>query len=182
MGKKQVIVITDGDHTAYRAVSAACAQLGLKPVRATVGNPTPISGSALIQAICHTPGDPVVAMVDDRGSANQGPGERDLAAILRAEELEVLGVVAVAANTRGVQGVVPDQSVTDAAEIVSQAVDKQGRTSGHVLHGDTVDVLRDYPEVTVIGLGDPGKMDGADAIGQGAPATTRALKSILGMQ
>jgi stage V sporulation protein AE len=177
--KKQVIVITDGDHTAYRAVAEACEGLGLDPVDATEGNPTPIQGQALLQAIYHASGNPVVAMVDDRGSAKKGRGERDLGTILDAEELDVLGVIAVAANTPGVKGVVPDLSIDHDAERVSEAVDKQGNASGHVLRGDTVDVLRNYPDVTVIGLGDPGKMGGDDAVGQGAPVTAQALKTIL---
>ncbi len=179
MAKKQVIVVTDGDRTAYQAISAACEELGLAPVGATEGNPTRIRGRQLIQAIQSTPGNPVVAMVDDRGAADTGPGERDLATILDAKDLEVLGVVAVAANTRGVRGVVPELSVDHDAEIVSNAVDKRGRVSGPVLRGDTVDVLRHYPKVTVVGLGDPGKMDGDDSVGRGAPATTEALKAIL---
>lgn len=177
--KKQVIVVTDGDRTAYQAIAEASRHLGLSPVVASRGNPTPIQGRALIHAILNTEGNTVVAMVDDSGDAGRGPGERDLVTILEDDQLEVLGVVAVAANTQGVKGVVPDRSVSHHAEMVSQAVDKEGYTKGHVLRGDTVDVLRQYPQVTVVGLGDPGKMGGDDAVERGAPATLRALKTLL---
>lgn len=180
MNKKQVIVVTDGDQTAYRAIAAACRTLGLHPVKATRGNPTPISGHRLIQAIQDEPGNPVVAMVDDRGEAGTGPGERDLETILDSDQLEVLGVVAVAANTRGVAGVVPELSIDHSAEMLTeQAVNKAGKAKGHVLRGDTVDVLRHYPDVLVVGLGDPGKMGGDDSAGDGSPATHEALKRIL---
>ncbi|WP_430626284.1 stage V sporulation protein AE [Sulfobacillus thermotolerans] len=46
--------------------------------------------------------------------------------------------------------------------------------------GDTVDVLADdVGDVPIIGLGDPGKMGGHDAIGHGVPATRRALEEVL---
>jgi stage V sporulation protein AE len=179
VANKQVIVVTDGDKTAYEAISRACKTLGLQPVRATRGNPTPIQGQSLIHAIEQTAGNPVVAMVDDRGDAGVGPGERDLKTILESDSLKVLGVVAVAANTRGVRGVIPEVSIDHDAQLVSEAVNKAGNESGHVLHGDTVDVLRQYPEVLVVGLGDPGKMGGGDAASKGAPATEEALKTIL---
>ncbi|MBX5466569.1 MAG: stage V sporulation protein AE [Firmicutes bacterium] len=174
-----MIVLTDGDHTAYRAAEVACRRLGIGLVRASAGNPTPLRGQALVEAIRKTPGDPVLAMVDDRGDPARGRGERALEDILRAPELDVVGVVAVAAHTRGVAGVRPDASVTAEAETVSGAVDKEGDPAGPVLHGDTVDVLARYPSVPVVGLGDPGKMDGEDRPERGAPATTEALRALL---
>ncbi len=182
VSKQQVIVVTDGDTTAYRGIHAACQEIGLKVVKATRGNPTPISGQPLIDAILAAGEDaqtPVVAMVDDRGEAGTGKGERDLAAILASDQLEVRGVIAVAADTRGVAGVVPDLSVDNRQRTVRQAVNKRGQVDGRVLRGDTVDVLRKFSEIPVVGLGDPGKMEGSDGAAHGSPVTLRALRAIL---
>ena len=183
--KQQVIVVTDGDTTAYRGIHAACQELGLTVVKATRGNPTPISGQQLIDAILAAGDDthtPVVAMVDDRGESGIGRGERDLAAILASDQLEVRGVIAVAADTRGVAGVVPDLSVDKRQRTVRRAVNKRGQVDGSVLRGDTVDVLRNFPAVPVVGLGDPGKMGGSDDASHGSPVTLRALRAIVNQE
>ncbi len=175
-----VIVVTDGDETAYRAIDVACQELELFPLMASRGNPTPLSGKALVKAVLEAPKEPVVVMVDDRGQADQGVGERDLEVLLKSPKLNVLGVVAVAANTRSVQGVAVDASVTQTGQVIDGVVNKKGRaTSGDTLHGDTVDVLHGHEELTVIGLGDPGKMEGHDTMSQGVPATKKALQEIL---
>ena len=178
-GKKRVVVVTDGDETAYRALSEACQDLDCHPLQASKGNPTPLSGEELIDAILKAPRDPVVVMVDDQGDADAGHGETALKALMDAPQLEVLGVVAVAANTRPVQGVKVEESVDRSAHLVSRAVNKAGKaTSSPILGGDTVDALHSYSGV-VIGLGDPGKMGGHDAIHEGVPATKRVLQEIL---
>lgn len=179
MAKRQVVILTDGDETAYRALSEACRDLDCHPLRASEGNPTPLSGPELVAAIHGAPSEPVVVMVDDRGEAGTGLGEKALDAVLQAPDIDVLGVVAVAANTRPVHGVKVDESVTQEAQVVNRAVDKEGRAaSSQVLKGDTVDVLEDYQGL-VVGLGDPGKMEGHDTIQRGVPATRRALEEIL---
>jgi stage V sporulation protein AE len=177
--KKRVIIVTDGDQTAYRALSAACEELHCHPLAASAGNPTPLDGQELLEAVQRAPADPVVVMVDDRGDAGQGPGERALKALTRSPEIEVLGVVAVAANTHSVYGVGVDRSVDQSGALVSHAVDKAGRqTSSDVLKGDTVDVLADYQGL-IVGLGDPGKMQGRDTVESGVPATRKAIEEIL---
>lgn len=177
--KKRVIILTDGDETAYDALSEACRDLQCHPLKASVGNPTPLSGEELIAAIARAPGEPVVVMVDDRGDARRGKGERALDALISAPELDVLGVVAVAANTHPVKGVEVDVSVDQDGHIIEHAVDKAGReVSGRRLKGDTVDVLDSY-QGPIVGLGDPGKMDGHDALSRGVPATRRAIEEIL---
>lgn len=178
--KKPVIVLTDGDETAYQALTEACHDLHCHAVRASKGNPTPLRGKSLIQAILNTPGDPVVVMVDDRGEADLGVGEEALQDIMDSGQLDVLGVVAVASNTPHVEGVRVDGSVTREGRLIEQAVDKSGLSvSNAVLRGDTVDVLAEYTDVPVVGLGDPGKMDGHDSVSKGVPATRRALEEIL---
>ncbi len=182
MNKKPVIIVTDGDETAFRAIEEASEALHLYPLKASKGNPTPLSGRSLVEAVENAPGDPVVVMVDDRGDAKTGPGEHDLDTLMQADSLEVLGVVAVAANTHPVSGVHVDSSVSRKGTLIRhRAVDKTGNpTAGDVLYGDTVDVLDDDEgQLPIVGLGDPGKMGGQDQIGRGAPATRRALQEIL---
>lgn len=181
MAQQPVIVVTDGDETAFHAIEAAAKSLRLKVLRQSHGNPTPLSGRELVERAREVGGgEPIVVMVDDQGEARLGKGEKALAGVLASEELRVLGVVAVAAHTRGVRGVVANVSVTGEGNVTPGAVDKDGDPSGGtVLKGDTVDVLRDYPGVYVVGLGDPGKMEGEDAISRGAPATAHAIREVL---
>lgn len=177
--KRAVIILTDGDETAYHALSEACHQLDCHPLRASEGNPTPLGGQDLVEAVLQAPAEPVVVMVDDRGDAGRGPGEDALSVLTQSPQLDVLGVVAVAANTHPVQGVPVDISVDQDGEVVHHAVDKAGReVHSHQLKGDTVDVLRSF-DGPVVGLGDPGKMDGHDRISKGVPATRRAIQEIL---
>lgn len=177
--KKRVIIVTDGDQTAYRALSEACDSLQCHPLRASEGNPTPMTGEELIQAIQRAPQEPVVVMVDDRGDAGLGRGERALDVLISSPALDVLGVVAVAANTHPVEGVTVGASVDQDGHVVSHAVDKDGHETGTtVLKGDTVDVLQSY-QGPIVGLGDPGKMEGHDALHHGVPATKRAIEEIL---
>ncbi|MHB1610150.1 MAG: stage V sporulation protein AE [Sulfobacillus sp.] len=177
---RDVIVVTDGDETAYRAIAAACRELDLYPLKSSQGNPTPLSADSLVKAVLDAPRQPVVVMVDDRGQADEGIGEKDLKALLESPQLNILGVVAVAANTPHVHGVAVDASVTQKGQVIERAVDKKGRaTSNAVIHGDTVDVLANHEEISIVGLGDPGKMEGYDSIGDGVPATKAALAEIL---
>ncbi|MCY0899456.1 MAG: stage V sporulation protein AE [Firmicutes bacterium] len=177
--KPRVIVVTDGDDTAFEAIKTACEDLSCHPLAASHGNPTPLSGSQLIDRILHAPRDPVVVMVDDRGERGEGAGEAALKTLLASDQIEVMGVVAVAANTRPVSGVSVQESVDQHGELTAHAVDKKGHpVAGHTLRGDTVDVLADF-RGPIVGLGDPGKMEGWDALDRGVPATRRALEEIL---
>jgi len=179
INKKRVIVLTDGDQTAYRALQTACDELNCHPLSASKGNPTPLDGKALLKAIQNAPKDPVVVMVDDRGDSRRGQGEDALSVLIESSEIDVLGVIAVAANTEPVQGVSVQSSVDQDGVVIHQAVNKDGHSvSGNLLKGDTVDVL-DAFSGTVVGLGDPGKMEGHDAIHRGVPATLRATQEIL---
>lgn len=178
--RPQVIVVTDGDETAWRAVSAAGEALGIRTLRLSHGNPTPVGGRRLADAVRASGASPVVVMVDDRGDPGRGAGERALGALLRDDGLDVLGVVAVASHTPHVRGVRPDVSVTAEGEVVSGAVDKEGDPAGGRLRGDTVDeIRRSGRDVFVVGLGDPGKMDGHDRVATGVPATRKALELVL---
>lgn len=177
---RDVIIVTDGDETAWHAIAAASKSLGLTPLARSRGNPTAADADAIVAAAQAAPSGTVVLMVDDQGDSGRGPGERVLAQLLRDERVHVLGVVAVASNTHGVQGVVPDVSVGQAGTPAPGAVDKLGRPTSGPLLGDTVDVLREAPHrIPVVGLGDPGKMRGHDRLEDGVPATRAALQVIL---
>ncbi|SNY36242.1 stage V sporulation protein AE [Orenia metallireducens] len=183
MDKKRVIVVTDGDSTAQKAVEEASKNLNLRVISKSGGNPTPCSGKKLLSLIQACPTDPVVVMFDDEGNFNCGKGEHAMEKVMDSEEIEVLGVVAVASNAKDVEGIHPDCSITREGKLVSRPVDKEGEVEkeGHViLEGDTVDILNSFDDdLLIVGIGDVGKMSGKDSCELGAPITTKALEEIL---
>ncbi|NLK00117.1 MAG: stage V sporulation protein AE, partial [Clostridia bacterium] len=131
--------------------------------------------------ILKSPHDPVFVMVDDKGTSKKGRGEKALGYIAKHPEIEVLGVVAVASNTEGAKGALVDLSITKGREAVDSPVDKYGNPIpyGEYLVGDTVDVIEGLNIPIVVGIGDIGKMDGADDLSKRAPITTEAVREIL---
>ncbi len=181
--KKRVILVTDGDENAQEAVIQACKTLGLYPLLSSGGNPTPLTGERLIWEIKQAPYDPVVVLLDDRGEAGKGRGERALEKLLLADSLDVLGVIAVASNTDRARGIEVDESVDRRGRVTDRPVDKYGEPEplGHrYLEGDTAEILARFPEVRVIGVGDLGKMKGGDDPAHGAMITTRCLQELIG--
>lgn len=175
-----MIAVTDGDAVACAAVETAARELGLRTISASAGNPTRLTGERIAELCQTTPHDPVVVMVDDRGANGMGAGERALAVLLAHPRIEVLGVIAVASNTRAAGSARVHASVTAAGEVVPAGVGKDGhRLSAERVRGDTVDALDALRAPLVIGLGDLGKMGGADLPGAGAPVTRRAIAEIL---
>jgi stage V sporulation protein AE len=176
-----VILATDGDKMARRALETASANLGLRCISASAGNPTPLSGAEIVALVKQATHDPVVVMVDDKGHPGQGCGERAIKAIASDPELQVIGAIAVAADTRRTRGVEVDLSVTRDGRLVPGAVDKEGEPvrRGRRLRGDTVDILAALTVPVIVGVGDIGKMEGADRLSEGAPVTTRALRAVL---
>lgn len=177
--KRKVILVTDGDSMAKKAVETAAQNIGARCLSCSAGNPTTQSGEELVDLIKTAPKDPVVVMLDDRGYNGKGRGETALAYIAGHPEIEVLGVVAVASNTANVCGCKVDLSINRNGDIIEGPVDKMGRPSQSLLEGDTVEVINSLSIPLVIGIGDIGKMDGVDEAERGAPLTTRALKTIL---
>ena len=177
----RVILITDGDKVARRAMEYAASRLSLRCISASAGNPTPLSGAELVELIKQAAYDPVLVMVDDKGNPGQGPGETALAYICMHAEIQVLGAIAVASNTRRARGTPVDISVTRDGRVIQAPVDKDGLPDygRMLLQGDTVDVLRDLHVPVVVGIGDPGKMDGADCLDHGCEVTTKAIMEIL---
>ncbi|GIM48280.1 stage V sporulation protein AE [Collibacillus ludicampi] len=181
-GKRKVIIITDGDEVARMAVEAAARQVGGRVISRSAGNPTPLNGQQLVKLIQEAKHDPVLVMFDDNGDGEESYGERALREIATHPLIEVLGAVAVASKTPYVEGTPVDFSIDNQGHILYDEVDKDGRPShtGQLLiHGDTVDVLKELDIPIIIGMGDPGKMEGHDHVENRAPVTTAAVQEIL---
>jgi len=175
-----VIVVTDGDKVAQKAVETAARNIGARCISASAGNPTPLNGEQLVQLIKTAAHEPVVVMLDDRGVNGSGRGESALTYLSGHRDIRILGALAVASNTRATEGTHVHASVDYRGELVSGPVDKMGNyCPGESLHGDTVEVLDELKLPVVIGIGDVGKMNYADDYTRGAPLTTKALREII---
>lgn len=180
--RRKVIIITDGDRVAGRTVKIAAKNVGARVISLTTGNPTPISGRKVVELIKQAPTDPVIIMVDDKGTCGFGKGEQVLEYVAKHPDICVIGAVAVASNTSGTEGIRVDESVTRDCAIVKGPVDKLGnpeKRGNKYLEGDTVDILSQLNIPVVIGTGDTGKMEFADDCSRGAPITTKALLEII---
>jgi len=177
----RVILVTDGDKSARRAVEQAADRFGMRCISASAGNPTPLSGPELIALIKQAAYDPVLVMVDDKGNPGTGPGETALTQICKSPEIFVLGAIAVASNTRWAKGTRVDISITRDGKVVHCPVDKDGHPEPHrkYLKGDTVDALSWIELPIIVGIGDPGKMEGADCHQVGCTITARAVLEVL---
>ena len=179
----RVILVTDGDRCAQKAVEAIGAELGLRCISASGGNPTPISGEEIATLLKTVPYDPVLVMFDDRGRRDKAQGETAMEYVANHPDITVLGAVDVASNTSGIKGIAADVSVSRAGDVVQDSVDKNGKVCAHSgcasIKGDTVDVLNDIDIPVIVGVGDIGKMDKADSLAKGAPITRKAIEEIL---
>jgi len=177
--KKKVIIVTDGDLMAQRAIETAAQNIGARVISRSAGNPTILSGEEIVDLIKEAKHDPVIVMVDDRGNTHKGDGEKAMEYILNSNEVEVIGAVAVASNTSKVTGVEVDASIDRNGNVTHQAVDKDGNPKDDkIIKGDTVDVLSRF-DIPVVGVGDPGKMEGSDDVEFGAPIITKALEEVI---
>lgn len=177
----RVIIVTDGDKSAQRAVETASLRLGLYPLMITGGNPTRISAAEALEHIIKAPYDPVVVMADDKGKIGMGPGEYLMEALIKDPRLLVMGIVAVASDTK-VRGVVVDKAVTAGRRIIEEPVNKHGnreKSGHHRLEGDTVEILSRHPELFIVGCGDLGKMNGKDSAEHGAAVTAQCFREIM---
>lgn len=178
--KRKVIIVTDGDRIARKAVETAADNIHGRCISMSAGNPTSLSGSDIIKLIKIAKYDPVIVMVDDRGNIGKGKGERAMEFIINSKEVEVIGVIAVASNTIGGKGAKVNLSIDKFGNAVSCAVDKHGnKMNNKILKGDTVNSIDNYSQIFTVGIGDPGKMDDLDSIESGSPIITKALKKII---
>lgn len=177
---RRVIIVTDGDHLAKRALQIAARRVHARIISQSAGNPTPLSGVEMVNLIKKTPYDPVIVMLDDNGNRNQGGGEEALQVLLSHPDIKVIGALAVASNTSLVRGVPVDFSIDCEGRRVETGVNKDGvAIRRYLVYGDTVDALRGLEAPVIVGIGDIGKMGGRDAPERGAPITTRALKALI---
>src|SRR5690554_6944488 len=178
--RRKVIIVTDGDRNAQKAVETAAHNIGGRCISKSAGNPTPISGKEIIKLITESKNDPVVIMVDDKGNRNTGAGELVIEEIYYNKEINIIGVIAVASNTGQVHGTKVDFSIDNTGKIAKDVVDKNGyATNKDLLKGDTVDILYNLNIHPIVGIGDPGKMEGKDDWLNGAPILTKAMEEII---
>lgn len=163
MSRFPLIVVTDGDDHARRAVEEASSRLGLRTISRSGGTPTGLDADAILDLAALAPPGPLVVMVDDHGHPGAGHGDATLRGLLNSSRCDVIGVVAVAARRRG-EAIRVARSVDAHGRIVAGAVDKYGHNvGGPFLYGDTVAPLYDT-EVPVIGIGDLGKYHSSAAV------------------
>ncbi|EIT86505.1 stage V sporulation protein AE [Fictibacillus macauensis ZFHKF-1] len=179
--KKRVILVTDGDLYAKKAVEHVARKIGGRCISQSWGNPTAISGKALASLIMQTPHDPVLVMFDDCGFRGEGPGEKAMRDVCSHPNIDVIGAIAVASKTKCCEWTKVHFSIDRYGVLTEVGIDKSGLPDLEVgrINGDTVYVLDELNVPVVIGIGDIGKMSGFDAIEKGAPITTRAVQLIL---
>ncbi|AEF94903.1 stage V sporulation protein AE, C-terminal region [Desulfotomaculum nigrificans CO-1-SRB] len=178
--KRNVILVTDGDLIARRTLEVAAQNVGARCISMSAGNPTRLSGQELVELIKSAAHDPVVVMFDDKGKEGQGLGEKALLEVYNHPDINILGVLAVASNSFCCDGAKVDVSVLKSGDLISGPVNKFGKaTKRRLLQGDTVEILNDLDVPVIVGIGDIGKMEGADDYHYGARVTTRALHEII---
>lgn len=179
--KRNVILITDGDDYARRAVERVAADVGGRCISHSHGNPSVLSGSSLVKLIKKAANDPVFVMFDDSGFMGEGKGEQALKYVAEHEDINVLGIIAVASKTHMAEWSKVDFSIDREGELTPFGVDKFGVPELELgrINGDTVYCLDMLDVPLVIGIGDIGKMARRDHYGRGAPITRKAVEIIL---
>src|SRR4051812_460846 len=100
MVKRKVILITDGDVYANRAVELVAKEIGWRCISMSQGNPSRRSGLELVELIKKAKHDPVLVMFDDSGYIGEGSGEKAMKVVASHPDIQVLGIIAVASKTR----------------------------------------------------------------------------------
>jgi stage V sporulation protein AE len=179
--RRRVILITDGDDYARRAVEVVAKQIGGRCISMSHGNPSNVTGPQIISLIKKAPYDPVLVMFDDSGLMGEGAGEIALKYVAQHEEIEVLGIIAVASKTKQAEWTKVDICVDREGELTPFGVDKFGIPELEIgrMNGDTVYCLDELHVPIVVGIGDIGKMAKRDHYDRGAPITKKAVELIL---
>lgn len=179
--RRKVILVTDGDEYALKTIEYVAKLVGGRCISKSYGNPTTLSGPEIVKLILQTPYDPVFIMFDDSGFLGEGAGERALKYVATHQEIEILGVIAVASKTHQSEWTRVDVSVDRFGELTHYGVDKSGLAELDIgrINGDTVYNLDELNIPLVVGIGDIGKMARKDHIKNGAPITKKAVEIIL---
>ncbi|KMY50654.1 stage V sporulation protein AE [Peribacillus loiseleuriae] len=181
INKRKVILITDGDEYARRVVEIVAKEIGGRCISMSWGNPTILSGQAIVKLIKKTPNDPVLVMFDDSGIVGEGAGETAMRYVANHEDIEVLGIIAVASRTRHEEWTKVDVSIDRDGKLTGNGVDKFGSEEFEPgkITGDTVYCIDQLHAPIVVGIGDIGKMSKKDDYVKGAPITKLAVELIL---
>lgn len=179
--RPKVILVTDGDEAARKAVEQAAHDIEGRCISQSWGNPTHISGEELVSLILKTPHDPVLVMFDDCGYREDGPGETAMRYVATHPSVEVIGAIAVASATHAREWAHIDISIDRYGVLTEYGVDKDGLPDMEIgrINGDTVYILDDLTIPIVVGIGDIGKMAGLDTAKRGSPITRKAIEIIL---
>ena len=179
--RRRVILITDGDEYAKRAVEHAAKEIGGRCISSSYGNPSKLTGPEIVRLIKKTPHDPVLVMFDDSGIVGEGAGESAMKYVATHEDIEVIGAIAVAARSRHEEWTRVDVSIDRDGNLTPYGVDKYGIQELELgrVNGDTVYCLDELDIPIIVGVGDIGKMARHDSYKFGAPITKKAVELIL---
>lgn len=179
--RRQIIIVTDGDDYARKAVEGVAAEIGGRCISMSHGNPTSLKGPDLIKQIKKALYDPVFVMFDDSGYVGEGAGEEALKYVASHPDINVLGVIAVAAKTRDAEWTKVDVCIDREGVLTPYGVDKFGLPELEMgrINGDTVYCLDQFDFPVVVGIGDIGKMSQHDHFERGSPITKKAVEIIL---
>jgi stage V sporulation protein AE len=179
--RKRVILITDGDEYAKRAIEHVAHEIGGRCISMSQGNPSTLTGYELVQLIKKAPYEPILVMFDDSGIVGEGAGEIALKYVANHKEIEVLGIIAVAARSRHEEWAKVDVSINREGELTPYGVDKYGVQELDIgrIDGDTIYCLDELKVPIIVGIGDIGKMGKHDSYKVGAPITKKAVELIL---
>ncbi len=179
--KRKVILVTDGDDYARKSLEIVAKDIGGRCISMSHGNPTVLSGPEIVKLIKKAANDPVLVMFDDSGMIGEGAGEKALQFVAQHEEIEVLGVIAIASRTRKEEWTRVTVSIDREGNLTGKGVDKYGiqEMEDGRLYGDTVYCLDRLSIPIIVGMGDIGKMAGKDDYEKGSPITKQAVQLIL---
>ncbi|MBP3038999.1 stage V sporulation protein AE [Bacillaceae bacterium Marseille-Q3522] len=179
--RKKVILITDGDEYARRTAEKMAEEFGGRCISQSHGNPSPLSGTVLVRLIKQATAEPVFVLFDDSGLVGEGAGEQALKYVATHQDIEVLGVIAVASKTKKEEWTKIDVCIDRDGNLTPFGVDKYGIPDTEIgrMNGDTVYCLDQLQIPIIVGIGDIGKMSHKDDIQIGAPVTRKAVNLIL---
>jgi stage V sporulation protein AE len=178
---RRVILITDGDEYTKKTLEQVATKVGGRCISMSQGNPSKLTGPELVQLIKQAANDPVLVMFDDSGIVGEGAGETVLKYVAEHNEIEVLGIVAVAAKSRHEEWSRVDICIDRDGELTPYGVDKFGIPELEIgrINGDTVYCLDELDVPIIVGIGDIGKMARHDSYKLGSPITEKAVELIL---